>query len=157
MWTSPLSVKPSNSFISVVFIQPYVHRPDRRFGFLSLMGVRCFSCCLHVWCRLVLARACFSSSGWELLSRSLLAHHYQLERLSDELQKVGFLRGEPEQSSAGEHFVWPALIMLDIEQTQQFSWWVMHRETDWALNLLIILITIIISDERKPRCIWLLI
>lgn len=35
-------------------------------------------------------------------------------------REVGFLGGEPERSSAGKHFVWPALITADNEQTQQF-------------------------------------
>lgn len=141
MWTdlSP-SELPSVSPSSVVFIHacfsprlsfvPLLSMPTspRRCGFPGLMRVGCFSrCCMCVcgWCRPVLAGPAShhqTGAGWGLLSWSPLALHYQLERLCDELQRGGFLRGEPEQSSAGEWSAWPGLLMLDNKQTQQFSW-----------------------------------
>lgn len=134
MWVGPLFPLPP-PMSSVVCILPYLSprlicmpllsmpTSSRRCGFPRLMG-GCFSrCCgfdapsLPEPASHHLARA-----GWELLSWSPLVLHYHLEQLCDEVQSGSFLRGEPEQSSAGEHFSWPALLTLENKQTQQFRW-----------------------------------
>lgn len=162
MWTWPFSVKPSLCFPLICCVYPSV--------FFSEVVMCSLTQHAHlpqtVWfsrtneCRMLLLLLCVcdavpslpepashhqAGAGWGLLSWSPLAFCYQLEQLCDELQSGGFLRGEPEQSSAGERCAWPGLLMLDNKQTQQFSW-VSHAHRDRrdvnhkgrTLNLLVI-------------------
>lgn len=161
-------------FIHLYFSQrlscvPLLSMPTspRRCGFVGLMRVGCFSrCCV---CDAVTSLPEPAShhqpgAGWGLLSWSPLAFCYQLERLSDELQNGSFLRGEPEQSSAGELCAWPGLLMQDNKQTQQFSW-VSHayrdrRDVNHAgrtLNLLLIIIhdeCVLVQCVLCFGCVW---
>lgn len=107
----------------------------RRCGFPGLMRIGRFSCSC-VWDALALslpepASHHQAGAGWGLLSWSPLALRYQLELALWWTPEWCFLRGKPEQSSAGELCAWPGLLMLDNKQTQQFSW-VSHltREKD---------------------------
>lgn len=102
-----------------------------------------------------------AGAGWGLLSWSPLALRYQLELALWWTPEWCFLRGKPEQSSAGEMCAWPGLLMLDNKQTQQFSWVSHLKRERWAVNLEEgILVIIIIYHQCSPPvcfvfiCVW---
>lgn len=145
--TWPFSVETSLSFFPHLHFSqrlscvPLLSVPTspRPCGFLGLMRIVCFSSsCVCDALALSLPEPAShhkAGAGWGLLSWSPLALRYQLELALWWTPEWCFLRGKPEQSSAGELCAWPGLLMLDNKQTQQFSWVSHLKRERWAVNL----------------------